>query len=328
MDEVDFTILAATSVFTDLIEKCPPAEACRDAFDRTAKATIKMANSTGGFGQVLPRAQPQPQSHKQRNSRSSGAFDDRLNWSSPSSSNRSGGRHHRISADYNSRQAPSQYDVLSDTYSNSAASSAQLAAPNQNPSKRFRLSATNTATTATTDPSETNFSLMRRVPPQPRSTTSSAASALSPDTNSAAAGLIPSPSQQTSSPSLPTTADFYNNPLQPQNPLFTNSALQGMDFLQSLPGNNSNNGNLDPDFGGGQQDAAQMDFNLGLGWEGMHHDFSDGQQLDLFDGFFFGDQRGAGGGGAGGMGLGMVLDQATAQQQGMVEGEDDKGERG
>ncbi|KAJ1333671.1 transcriptional regulatory protein GAL4 [Microdochium nivale] len=53
MDEVDFTIFAATSVFTDLIDKCPPAEACRDAFDRTAKATIRMAHSTGGFGQVL-----------------------------------------------------------------------------------------------------------------------------------------------------------------------------------------------------------------------------------------------------------------------------------
>ncbi|KAK2063524.1 fungal-specific transcription factor [Colletotrichum caudatum] len=52
MDEVDFTILAAKSVFTDLIDKCPPAETCRDAFDRTAKATVKMANSTGGFGSV------------------------------------------------------------------------------------------------------------------------------------------------------------------------------------------------------------------------------------------------------------------------------------
>jgi hypothetical protein len=50
MDEVDFTVLAAKSVFTDMIDKCPPAEACRDAFDRTAKATIKMASSTGGFG--------------------------------------------------------------------------------------------------------------------------------------------------------------------------------------------------------------------------------------------------------------------------------------
>ena len=41
---------------------------------------------------------------------------------------------------------------------------------------------------------------------------------------------------------------------------------------------------------------AQMDLGFGLGWEGLHHDFSDGQQLDLFDGFFFG-----GGGQQGGM---------------------------
>lgn len=50
MDEVDFTILAATSVLGDLIEKCPPAEACRDAFDRMSKATVQMCMSTTGFG--------------------------------------------------------------------------------------------------------------------------------------------------------------------------------------------------------------------------------------------------------------------------------------
>src|SRR5277367_1444189 len=49
MDEVDFTILAATSVLGDLIEKCPPAEACRDAFDRMSKATVQMCLSTTGF---------------------------------------------------------------------------------------------------------------------------------------------------------------------------------------------------------------------------------------------------------------------------------------
>src|SRR4051812_27270580 len=59
MDEVDFTILAATSVFTDFMDKCPPAEACRDAFDRTVKATLKMVNASGGFG---PRATAAPSS--------------------------------------------------------------------------------------------------------------------------------------------------------------------------------------------------------------------------------------------------------------------------
>lgn len=50
MDEVDFTNLAATSVLGDMIDKCPPAETCRDAFDRMSKATVQMCMSTTGFG--------------------------------------------------------------------------------------------------------------------------------------------------------------------------------------------------------------------------------------------------------------------------------------
>ncbi|ODH46942.1 hypothetical protein GX48_06979 [Paracoccidioides brasiliensis] len=50
LDDVDFTILAATSVLGDLMEKCPPAEACRDAFERMSKATVQMCLSTTGFG--------------------------------------------------------------------------------------------------------------------------------------------------------------------------------------------------------------------------------------------------------------------------------------
>lgn len=50
IDDVDFTVLAATSVLTDLIEMCPPAESCRDAFVRMSKATISMVMSTTGFG--------------------------------------------------------------------------------------------------------------------------------------------------------------------------------------------------------------------------------------------------------------------------------------
>ncbi|KAL8700350.1 MAG: hypothetical protein Q9224_001006 [Gallowayella concinna] len=50
LDDVDFTVLAATSVLGDLIDKCPPAEACRDAFERMSRATVKMCLSTTGFG--------------------------------------------------------------------------------------------------------------------------------------------------------------------------------------------------------------------------------------------------------------------------------------
>ena len=36
------------------MDKCPPAEACRDAFDRMAKATVSMCVSTTGFGIRAP----------------------------------------------------------------------------------------------------------------------------------------------------------------------------------------------------------------------------------------------------------------------------------
>lgn len=49
LDDVDYTVRAATSVLADLVDVCPPAEACRDAFDRMSKATIKMSISTTGF---------------------------------------------------------------------------------------------------------------------------------------------------------------------------------------------------------------------------------------------------------------------------------------
>lgn len=49
LDDVENTIRAATSVLADLVDVCPPAEACKDAFDRMSKATIKMSISTTGF---------------------------------------------------------------------------------------------------------------------------------------------------------------------------------------------------------------------------------------------------------------------------------------
>lgn len=47
----------------DLIDKCPPAEACRDAFDRMSKATIQMCMSTTGFGPQALRSLPQAQQY-------------------------------------------------------------------------------------------------------------------------------------------------------------------------------------------------------------------------------------------------------------------------
>ncbi|KAF2853263.1 hypothetical protein T440DRAFT_477079 [Plenodomus tracheiphilus IPT5] len=71
LDDVDFTVLAATSVLGDLIDKCPPAEACRDAFDRMSKATIQMCMSTTGFGAQALRSLPQKHQYHARPSSTS-----------------------------------------------------------------------------------------------------------------------------------------------------------------------------------------------------------------------------------------------------------------
>lgn len=74
-----------------------------------------------------------------------------------------------------------------------------------------------------------------------------------------------------------------------------------MDFLQqaSLAGGGGLNGS------GLVDETGNVDLGMGLGWEGLHHDFSDGQQYDLFDGFFFGGQQGGGGGMGGANGGGL-----------------------
>ncbi|KAJ5756480.1 hypothetical protein N7533_006023 [Penicillium manginii] len=63
LDEVDFTVLAATSVLGDLMHKCPPAENCRDAFERMSKATVQMCLSTTGFGSQVDMSRVQTSSH-------------------------------------------------------------------------------------------------------------------------------------------------------------------------------------------------------------------------------------------------------------------------
>src|SRR6187402_866833 len=75
MDEVDFTILAATSVLGDLIEKCPPAEACRDAFDRMSKATVQMCMSTTGFGSSAQGLNSRRRSHSHSHTHGEGNQD-------------------------------------------------------------------------------------------------------------------------------------------------------------------------------------------------------------------------------------------------------------
>jgi len=338
MDEVDFTVLAATSVFTDFIDKCPPAEACRDAFDRTVKATLKMVNASGGFGQQYRSGHCNT-----AGSDSQHTFENaRQEWH-PKADNTSSASS-KLSHSSNKRPRPHHSSVdkmpavtSSDAYSNASscfissfssklgAGSYLLAGPPAGPS------------VIKTEPGAYHSSVVRNFPRPPRSTASSTDNPTTPETSIEQSPMITSPSVSTvtgiqqqqainspmSGGATPTNNDFHSPRLSHQQPpmqqqfspapagtpargAMSLSELQGLEFLQSLnnagsansganssSGANNNNG-LSPsglmdgiDFTGLTAEA-QMDLGFGLAWEGMHHDYSEGQSLDLFDGFFFG----------------------------------------
>ncbi|KAK2731187.1 fungal specific transcription factor [Colletotrichum kahawae] len=254
MDEVDFTILAAKSVFTDLIDKCPPAETCRDAFDRTAKATIKMANSTGGFGSVPPR--------KMR--------ENRFEWSSASGD---GASTSTASAAPGRRrqQPPQQFQqgsfqtdrALSDTLSSPSPAVAGDLPPRNSPrAADFNMMGQGS-------PSEIDPSFVAS-PPVPRRMAAQ---------RSSSGGSFMNQNQQQQ-------GSYNNNSSSNNNMGGDYPDIQTMDFFQSLQGNP--NGEVGA---GGDGTTPNLDLGFGINWDNMHHDFSDGQQMNIFDGFFFGGQQ-------------------------------------
>ncbi|KAF7550272.1 hypothetical protein G7Z17_g5813 [Cylindrodendrum hubeiense] len=274
MDEVDFTILAAKSVLSDMMDKCPPAETCRDAFDRTAKATIKMASSTGGFGV--------PTSQSRRSRREPSVWN-----TTPDSSKGSTQTRHRHQ---NSDHASYQFDLsLSDSLSSPTLSvagdvTAQPSPPVQRTTDGYIMKPRSRGGPSPSDMgikqdgSPVDSSVVPS-PPVPRRVTSQPSTA-----GSSYAGQQQQQQQQPQQFSGPGPAEYPD--------------AQTMEFLQNLGATpNGEFGNLD---------QSQVDLGFGMNWEGLHHDFSDGQQMNPFDTFFFGGQQGSNGSGPnndGGMGM-------------------------
>jgi len=102
----------------------------------------------------------------------------------------------------------------------------------------------------------------------------------------------------------PSSTLAYNQSQQQQpfymqnsyNPDFMSiSSLPGMDFLSDVATNNADH-NDSTEF---SFDAGGFDLGFGMTGLDLQHDWSEGQQYDLFDGFFFGNGYGAGGNGNG-----------------------------
>ncbi|KKY25020.1 putative c6 transcription factor [Phaeomoniella chlamydospora] len=299
LDDVDFTVLAATSVLGDLMEKCPPAEACKDAFERMSKATVQMCLSTTGFGAQADQQRNRPSGPSRTSF--TGSLSENQSYTDVSS--RSQART-QASADrqiQRSRRPPPKFDMNlrelfpEDTAQNLPLTSSALQSFNiNNPSFRFPQSRSQQSqkTDVKFPPpsglSSVNHSLNTRDSPN-----------MSTQANSQG-------QQSSSLPSHPlqsypfTHNHVYNQPTFSA-PNTSNAGqiadfvtLGDMEFDLSNPTNDlfgTDANNLE-DFGLGMDFAG---FTSGAG--GTGHDWSDGAGgVDLFDGFFFGG-NGAGGGG-------------------------------
>ena len=246
LDDVDFTVLAATSVLDDLMEKCPPAEACRDAFQRMSKATVQMCMSTTGFGfgkePEIPHPRTRPSfASTMSNDTTSIPIDPLIKQESQQQ------RHRPLK----SKRPPPKFDMdLRELFPEDIDQSNLLSQSIPRPMP----------------------------PPQPR---------YQPQQRP-----ISPPAQSFSQIRAQTNAGFgmdSNSSPIPMGgmPTFTASPPQQMPFY--------GNSNYQPDFAG--MDFSNDDFTadaggIDLGGFGMdfQHDWSEGQQFDLFDGFFFGNQ--------------------------------------
>jgi len=297
MDEVDFTILAATSVLGDLVEKCPPAEACRDAFDRMSKATVQMCMSTTGFSSSASGLTSRP--HRKTPS-------DTDYLPAPSSnpkfatSNARGQKHHLEHAHGSgaARLPKPHFDMaLNDLYAQSPVpANAQLsnggARAGANVIKtEFANDAFGIPRSQMHSPSDYAIS-----PATTRDALAAAASASEGPASAIDPSLLPSAQQQQQQQGAGQQMGYLSDAglggLGPGaagvgNGMYVPGygdmefGLDGMEFL-----NDAGVGGYRGEGGG---NVGGLELGFGWGADGEGHDFSEGgNQLDFFDGFYFG----------------------------------------
>ncbi|KAF2690069.1 hypothetical protein K458DRAFT_383200 [Lentithecium fluviatile CBS 122367] len=307
LDDVDFTVLAATSVLGDLIEKCPPAEACRDAFDRMSKATIQMCMSTTGFGPQALRGHPQPHAPARPSHSPSTAYTPASDTDARSDTEMGG----YIPAGYfqQGRRPVPRFDMnLKDLFSENETDkrslsriSNQLGNMRPPPPPHHIKQEPQQMQSFTTDLKISPQ--MRNHPSLPQQPNAFAYAQSQPQT-------IPSPQFPTSTtptlsppitqlqPSIPSPYQIsnqlpYNSLAQTVSSTYPDFGFSDLDFLDSFPvqgaGSMGNGGDV-AGVGGVQDLGFGMEFGDGT------HDWSDGNGFELLGGFFFG-----GGGNGNGM---------------------------
>ncbi|KAF2704573.1 hypothetical protein K504DRAFT_416601 [Pleomassaria siparia CBS 279.74] len=287
LDDVDFTVLAATSVLGDLIEKCPPAEACRDAFDRMSKATIQMCMSTTGFGPDALRGIPQQHASTQKSYSPNTTYTSTSDPEARSDTEMTGFPANNNYFQQPRRPPPHQtprFDMnLRDLFSEDETDKRSFSRISNQPSS---MRPPPPRQPIKQEPRQ--FSSDVKISPRLRNHTQTFAF----DPNLRPPQAIPSPSHQQAFPAsaAPLTSPYqissqlpYNNFAQDITSTYPDLGFSDLDFLDSVPVQGASNLNANSDAAGGLQDLG-----FGMGFGDGTHDWSDGNGFDLFDGFFFG----------------------------------------
>jgi hypothetical protein len=289
MDEVDTTILQATSVLGDLIEKCPPAEACRDAFNRMSKATVQMCMSANsGFGSnagglssrphhpskpddadyfrappagqfATPHSRSQMRSHSSENDRQQSAL-----------------ARHKFDMGLQDLLTSQPSDEAADRRHTSEFSSQRSFSGSNNEGRPIKAEHGGSRASTFNLPSDQLHSPHDYTAFSPTQAQATSSTSVNIDPS-----LLPSPHTQQMQPFMPPRPPLYT---QPSYSADLEYPTMSMDFLQGPPMRG------EWAMEGGQPGGLDMGF--GLGWEGVDHDFSEGGGLDLMDGFWFGGTGG------------------------------------
>lgn len=259
----------------DLVEKCPPAEACKDAFERMSKATVQVCMSTTGFGFDLKIGQ-----QRGSNAPSRPVFD---SMDTETSSPDPGVSQHPTTQQEEratTRRPPPKFDMeLRDLFPDSV-NHDDLASRSYTRQRQTQFSNQQNQTVQLQPqrpPRQYSFSQ------QQGSLNSQINAGLGINANHSSAGLMSQyfPQQQQQQQTvqqmqgnLPTTSQFHNEGSYGVD--LTN--VPGLDFLQL--------NEYSPDL-----DTNGLDLGFGPGMD-FQHDWSDGAGVDMFDGFFFGNAAG------------------------------------
>jgi len=288
LDDFDFTVLAATSVLGDLMEKCPPAESCRDAFERMSKATVQMCMSTPGFGFSRDRDDHHhTNAHLSSNAMSMMTdLDVKQDYRFPQQTH------------VRARRPPPKFDMnLRDLFPDDldSRSRASQSFPQQLPDMQRMHTSMNMQMSPQQQQQQQpkpNFQQMQQPQSQPQQR--SPASSINSHINAGSMGIDTTymyDPQQQQQQQQQSSAPFYNNNNTSSDHTQNQDAaglLPAMDFLDAAGVATNDDFSFDTS-------ALDLGFGMGMGLD-FQHDWSDGQQIDLFDGFFFGN-NGAGTGG-------------------------------